>query len=88
MSDLVKRRMSFQTTDGRAFEVLAAAHEYQRNIDLLEGLTKLLDHSIRLDGRTRLCLASYTSRTRSGVVDRPQTGRLARRTAVLALGET
>jgi hypothetical protein len=38
--------MSFQTTDGRTFEVLAAAQKYQRNIDLLEGLTKLLDHSI------------------------------------------
>ena len=36
---------------GEAFEVLAAAHEYQRNIDLLEGLTKLLDHSIKT-GRT------------------------------------
>ena len=47
MSELVKRGTSFQTTDGRTFEVLDAAQEYQRNIDLVEGLTKLLDHSIK-----------------------------------------
>ena len=48
MSDLIKRGTSFQTTDGRTFEVRDAAREYQRNIDLLEGLTKLLDHSIKI----------------------------------------
>jgi hypothetical protein len=47
MSELVKRGMSFQTTDGKTFEVLDAAQEYQRNLDLLEGLTKLLRHSIK-----------------------------------------
>jgi hypothetical protein len=47
MSNLVKRGNSFQTTDGRTFEVLDAAQEYQRNVDLLDGLTKLLDHSIK-----------------------------------------
>jgi hypothetical protein len=47
MSDLIKRGMSFQTTDGRTFEVLYAAQEHQRNIDLLDGLTKVLGHSIK-----------------------------------------
>lgn len=47
MSNLIERGTSFQTTDGRTFEVLAAAQEYQRILDLLDGLTKLLDHSIK-----------------------------------------
>ncbi len=47
MSEPALRGLSFQTTDGKTFEVLAAARRHQRNLDLWEGLNKVLGHSIK-----------------------------------------